>query len=196
MRTTLALSLATVAAPTLAQTVCPTAADVAKTGVLITFEDEVSEVHQEISAGQIQIDYMSPDYQGQSLYAHSVYALSFATIEDGHIVPGSVWVFSYVAGNDTLPIPEPGGSWESQSAYRIDGSIETEIVQHTWGESTSIQIGDCTYDAVPVRIDFDGDFYDHTEEMLFMPDLGTAILLAYEDGDGRDEYSAVSIGLP
>lgn len=180
-----------------AQEVCPTRGDVTSTGVLITFEDAATELHRETAPGQITISYVSQDYRGGTLAAYGIHALSFWEVDDdGRVVRDSVWVFSHVMGNDNLPAPEPGGTFESVTAYSFMDDLNQETVRHTWGPLSQRTFGACTYDVIPVSIAFEGEYYDHTEEYSYFPSLQTGVLIAYEDEDGRDEYIPVTIGLP
>jgi hypothetical protein len=73
------------------------------------------------------------------------------------------------------------------------GETQVENERHRWGAMTSVQFGNCTLDAIPVTAKYTNSDYNHTEEMLYFPDLGTAILTAYSDPDGRDDYTFVSV---
>lgn len=176
--------------PAVAQAACPTADTLRKGAIVFTFDDE-TEVHRRAPNGVVTI-MSEPDAEGvalRSVLAHGVHVLQLADLIDGMVDQQTVWRFAFTVPQDQLPVPTPNATWKVGSTAYIDGTAEDEDITHTWGPLGKYTIGACTYDAIPVRVDYDGEEYDHVEEMIYFPDLGTAILTSFSDVEGRDSYT-------
>ena len=174
---------------------CPTGADLDSVGIVFTVDGE-PEVHSRAPNGFIVID-TAPDETGTSgrqVLAHGVHVLHLSDWLEGSLVEGSVWRFSFAEPVLSLPTPTPDKVWTVEStAFEgfFDGTVE--VITHTWGPSEPYKIGGCSYSVIPVQATYDGDNYDHVEDLLYFPDLGTAILTRYSDSEGTDTYTYTDI---
>lgn len=179
-----------------AQTTCPDGSSLATTGILFTDDLGVTKVHRLTAPNTVTVTIDDDGYRSRNTLVHGVHVLQLADEENGEIVPTSLWDFTFPVATAKLPRPTPNGSWEAATTYTYAGDREAEQVRHSWGSLTSHRIGGCTYDAIPVVIEYSSEYYDHVEELLYFPELGTAILTVYSDADVRDIYTHVEIGLP
>lgn len=175
------------ALPAVAQASCPVAADLDRGGIVFSFDGDF-EIHTRASGGVIEI-LSSKDADGiavKTVLAHGVHVLQLADIQNGTVLPDSVWRFTFPVPAAELPMPVQGSGWTARTTSSVDGVSETEVVTHTWGTMQPYEIGRCTYEAIPVRVSFDGESYDHEEDLMYFPDLGTAVLIRYSDSEGAD----------
>jgi len=175
------------APPIAAQASCPVAADLDRSGIVFSFDGDF-EIHTRASSGVIEI-LSSKDADGiaaKTILAHGVHVLQLADIQNGAVLPNSVWRFAFPVPVADLPVPVPGSGWTARTTSMVDGVSETEMITHTWGTAQPYEIGGCTYDAIPVRVSFDGESYDHEEDLMYFLDLGTAVLIRYSDSEGAD----------
>ncbi|MEL6570664.1 MAG: hypothetical protein AAFQ64_03340 [Pseudomonadota bacterium] len=180
--------------PVAAQAACPTADNLRKGAIVFTVDGE-AEVHTRAPNGVVTV-LSEPDAEGvavRSILAHGVHVLQLADLIDGVVDHQTVWRFAFTLPQDQLPTPTPNATWQVGSTAYIDGTAEDEKIQHTWGPLGQYTIGACTYAAIPVRADYDGEEYDHVEEMIYFSDLGTAILTSYSDVEGRESYTYTDI---
>lgn len=187
-------AFAVIPAALAAQDGCPVAADLDGDGVAFFSADGV-EVHTRAPNGVVTI-VTDEDEDGiavKSVLAHGVHVLQLSDLENGQVVPGSVWRFAFPMPVADLPAPTPGGGWSVGTTSMIDGVSETEVITYTWGTPEAYGIGPCTYEAIPVRASYDGDSYDHVEDSVYFPALGTALLIRYGDDDGTETYTFTDI---
>lgn len=194
MRHLLILSACLGAVPAVAHAACPTGDSFRDTPIVFTVDGE-DEIHRRAPNGVVTID-SAPDENGvavRSIVAHGVHVLQLADVVDGVVDQQSVWRFAFPVAIADLPAPAPGKGWEVTTTALIDGSSTTEQISHTWGKADVFTVGSCSYTAIPVTASYTGEDYDHTEDMIYFPDLGTAILLSYRDADGADTYTYTDI---
>ena len=190
-----ALCTAVVLAPSMgaAQSACPTADMLNGNGILFTQDNGDFEIHQLAPNGSIL---QRADYDGfasVNYIVHGVHVLQLSDEENGRILPDSIWLFYFGMPISDLPKPVAGGTWSATTTQTHFGSSERETVRHRWGRMTSYSIGNCTMDAIPVTVKYSSADYNHTEEAMYFPDLGTAILTGYADSEGRDDYTFVDV---
>ncbi len=181
-------------APTLALS-CPTVADLDAGGLAFTVDGE-GEYHRRAANGLIVVDSQAAadGYVSRSVLAHGVHVVHLVDLQDGVVQQDTAWRFVFEKQLDNLPVPQPDKTMTLRS-WSLEGVLrgEEEVIAHTWGPQTSYSIGACTYDAIPVRADYDGESYDHFEELMYLPALETAILVSYGDVDGTDQYSYTAV---
>ncbi len=180
-------------ASAIAQTGCPTRAMLEGNGIQFRSSLADVEIHRLAANGTIvqDIDYFGD--KSQNVLGYGVHVLQLANITDGRIDQGSIWRFAFDVDISALPEPVPNGTWSAQTTSYYQGDATPEKVTHTWGALQQYSIGSCTLNAIPVSVSYDSKDYDHTEEAVYFPDLGTAILTAYIDADGREDYTYTSI---
>lgn len=176
-----------------AQTSCPTADMLDGQGIRFTQDNGDYEIHRMASNGAIQQNTYFGGDESLNYLAHGVHVLQLSSIEDGRIIPDSLWQFVFEEPIADLPAPVAGGTWSTRTTQVQIGETTIEHVRHRWGATTQYTMGNCTLDAIPVSVKYTSREYDHIEEALYFPDLGTAILTAYSDSDGRDEFTFVSV---
>ncbi|OAN84548.1 hypothetical protein A8B78_06725 [Jannaschia sp. EhC01] len=175
---------------------CPTAADLDGGGIRFIGADGADEVHRRLDAERIEIDYVVENQPtSRSILAHGVYIVWYGDIDGaGAIVPGSGGVFARPDKLSTLPMPAPGLEWEggymftdATGSYGESGALTVEAAT-TW------TLGTCALTALPATMvvsGVDGPLY--TEEMMYLPDLGTAVLVAVTDTAGPTTYEYVAV---
>lgn len=194
MRTFIMTSLGLAAFPFAVQAACPTAETLTKGAIVFTVDGE-EEVHTRAPNGVVTIR-TEEDADGvaiQTIAARGIHVLQLADVVDGKLDFDTIWRFAFTDPIEQLPAPTPGGSWLGKSTSYVDGVAEEEDIQHTWGPMEAFTIGSCTFDAIPVRAEFDGEEYDHVEDMIYFPELDTGILIGYSDTEGTDTYTYTDV---
>jgi len=176
-----------------AQSACPTADMLNGNGITFTQDNGDSETHQLAANGSILQRMNYDGVYSVNYLVHGVHVLQLSDEEDGRILPDSIWLFDFGMPISDLPVPVAGGRWSVTTTQTYAGAIERETVSHNWGGMTSYTIGNCTLDAIPITIKYSSADYDHTEEVMYFPDLETAILTAYVTSDERDEFTFVDV---
>ncbi|AKS44942.1 hypothetical protein SAMN05444287_0027 [Octadecabacter temperatus] len=177
----------------IAQSSCPTAAMLDGDGIRFDQDNGDYEIHSMASNGAVQQTTFYDGDESLNYVVHGIHVLQLSSIENGRVIPDSLWQFVFEMPIADMPAPIAGGSWSARTTQIQMGETQVENVRHRWGALTSVQFGNCTLDAIPVTAKYTNSDYNHTEEMLYFPDLETAILTAYSDPDGRDDYTFVSV---
>lgn len=180
--------------PTFAQTTCPTGETFRDTPIIFTVDGE-DEVHRRSPNGVITIDSAEED-DGvglRAVMAHGIHVLQLADRIDGKVDANSVWRFLFPVAVADLPAPVAGKTWSTQVTTFIDGEVGQEQVSHVWGQESTYTVGSCTFRSIPVRASYRADDYSHTEDMMYFPDLGTAIFLTFIDSEWTDNYTYTAV---
>jgi|GEM_PF-3365581 len=179
-----------------AQANCPTRSMLEGDGIKFQSGLSDEEIHRLAPNGTIIQDIDFGGDKSQNILAYGVHVLQLADIVDGKIDQGAVWRYVFDVDIAALPEPTPNGTWSAQSTQFFVNEPTPEVVKHRWGPLVQYSIGDCTLDAIHVSVSYDGREFDYTEEAMYFPNLGTAILTAYIGEDGREDYTYTSIGSP
>lgn len=70
-----------------------------------------------------------------------------------------------------LPLPVPGGEWETVAVVSADGASSTERQTHRFGPEGTLAIGACIWPLVEVTTAYPGN----TETRYWFPDLGLSV---------------------
>lgn len=191
----LRLLLALLATPAVAQTRCPTAADLA-TGIRVLFEDGSAETFRLGGPGLVEVAGREPDGARYRLsLAHGHHLLSFqAVAEDGTPDPASLVTYDYGRPPSDLPLPEPLGRFSSDVTVTDAGGPRQEPQMQAFGPLTAVTLGGCAFDAVEAAVAYDTP-EGYTEGLLWLPGLGISILTWQQPGtDARVDFPLLSIG--
>ena len=181
------LSMSSIA---IAQTGCVTATDLDTTGIVFETGGGYYEVHTRQPGGEVLLQFFEgKDNYSQQTYYNGVHILNQYSVTNGQIDPDGQWSWQYPMALADLPLPTPGGKVFIDATNAVDGSYERETAAHVFGQMSSVNLGGCQYDYIPVVITFDGETYDHIEEHWYFPALGTGVLMVWDDENGRDEYT-------
>jgi hypothetical protein len=92
-----------------------------------------------------------------------------------------------------MPLPKPGGAWNSAFATLEESGYIGKGVQSTeFGDLTRLTLGACGYDMIPVTIDYLSEGY--REVVYYLPDLGIGLLAAtVNEGDALELTTFMSI---
>lgn len=160
---------------------CPTGADLTN-GIRVTEGDGTTNDFRSLRSGVVQQDGRATDgYTYRTLLGQGVHILQLADTENGALIQDTVYSTAYPTSPGDLPIPTPGSRWEVDTSIRSVDEIYAEAQTQAWGNVVPFTIGDCTYDAIPGKVDYISDGFHIKETLMFMPDLGFALLMVYED---------------
>ena len=192
MKCLVALALLT-AAPALAQTGCPTAADRDR-GIRLDFSTGGSEVYRPAAAGVVTVNGVDNDGGGYRFeLAHGAMLLVYEDVIDGAPDPSTRARYDYGLTPAQMPVPVPGGTWASDVTVTAGTEVYDEAQSMIWGKRQTVTIGDCAYQGFDVRISYD-TASNYVENLMYLPDLGFGYLVWKEsDGSPRDLLSVTSI---
>ena len=161
---------------------CPVAEDL-DVSVSVIFDDGITEVYRRSGTGVIAVE---GRVDGTVIYrmqlAQGVHLLRYEDVEGGQSVPASLIVYDYEGAANSLPVPRPGGRWQADVTVTRPEDRVAENQSQVYGEETTIEIGGCRYDAIPVTIAYDTPG-GYLEALVYMPELGIAILDWSQTGD-------------
>ncbi|MEL6958392.1 MAG: hypothetical protein AAGL89_05500 [Pseudomonadota bacterium] len=190
-------SAAFMAASTGAALACPTAADL-EAGIVIMEDDGTRNVFTSVRNGVVSQDGVTPDgFEFRTLLAQGVHVLQLADTEDGALIPDTVYTTSYPDPVNTLPIPEAGLTWDVSTGITSFEETYTEQQSQVWGAMVPFSIGECTYDAIPGKVEYLSDLSHFREQIIFVPALGLGLLtssvdIGFEDEPGTFTYVSIS----
>lgn len=171
---------------------CPTAADL-PSGVMIDFDDNTTEHYLGLRDDLVRLERR---YDGVTEavmdLAHGVYVLTYMEIYDGAPDTSTRITTAYPGGLSSLTPPQAGERWEAATVVTNSDGPYTEQVTVAWSEPTEVQIGDCTYAALEGIIAYVSD-EPLFEGITFLTDLGVGYVSWFEDGQGRESYTALGI---
>ncbi|MGJ8609916.1 MAG: hypothetical protein ACSHWY_02405 [Octadecabacter sp.] len=182
-----AFMLAPVAA--LAQANCPTADMLNGGGIRFTQSNGDQEIHRLAQNGAIAQEISYGEYSSLNYLAYGVHVLQLSDLENGRIVPESIWQFSFPMQISELPEPVAGGTWRVNTSAIFEGEAIRETIVHRWGALATFTIGNCTLSAIPVTVKYSNADERHTEEVMYFPALKTGVLTAYIADGVRDDFS-------
>lgn len=177
---------------------CPVAADLDGAGIRFVGADGTAVIHRRASGALIDIDFVTSDTPGASRSSlfHGTYLHSFSEVDPaGQVAPNSIARFIRGGKEGDLPPPTPGLIWNGTHTF-VDGADRfVEDVAITVGAPTTWTLGACSYRALPVVAITSADGQEsYRETMTYLPDLGTAVLVAFQDpATAPDPYTYVDI---
>lgn len=125
---------------------------------------------------------------------HGLFDIELIDVEGGRLVAESAQKSQYRAG---LPeIPQEG---TQGLALEVDVSagrdrFERRLVVSS-GSYGPVDLAGCSYQAMPVTLEWNDPDEQNLSFHLYVPALGTAILIGYEDAEGREDYRVESISV-
>ena len=176
-----------------AQSACPTAADL-PAGIAVTDVDGAVETFYAMSPGVVRSEYRGPEGDGsQTLLGQGIYWLQYISVEGSQLIYETKATNSYPMKPADLPLPTPGGAWNSQYAGLSEtGYISKGVQASEFGDLTSLTLGSCAYDMIPVSINYLSEGY--TEMVHYLPALGIG-LLAGSANEGEEMNMTVFLSI-
>ena len=186
-RTFAACLLAPLFAP-LPAAACPTAADL-DTGVRVHSPDGSVETFTRLNKDVIVSEFrFEPGEGSRSLLAQGIYLIQINDVYGDEIDTKARTTYTYTKLPGTLPVPTPGGAWNTRVVILDEDGLGTERQQISFGQAGTRTIGACSYDTVPITVVYPDD--DYSETLEYLPELGLAILTSAQDvGAEADVYS-------
>jgi hypothetical protein len=180
------------AAPALAD--CPTGADLA-TGIRVLEADNTTHIYSDNGKGIVQVD-ITYDGGGVSrnLLAQGNHVLQLSNIENGRVIPDTIANTAYPTSAENLPIPTANDVWTVQTTVNAYGDIYAETQMQTWGDTFTLTIGTCSFEAIKGALKYVSDANTIDEGVYFIPALGISLLYSYGDLEMAPEvYSFTQI---
>lgn len=167
--------------PVAAQADCVTANDL-RAGIKAEFADGSATEYRHGAAGLVAVmerpDPLQPD--GIAFVSRlGLYDLEAAEIAGGETLPDRHLFMVYSDAIDALPEPHAGASWQGETTTTYpDGFSDVAQTRYKFGAARSVQIGACTYDAIPVKAEFAWKDGWMRQEFLYFGALGIGIIVA------------------
>lgn len=179
------LGLALVSATgAIAQSQCPTASDLVR-GIRVDYADGSAEVFRPQRPGVMKVDGM---IDGQLAYrmeiAQGTHLLRYEDIVQGRPVASSVNEYDYSLAPLEMPVPQPGDRWQADVLVTTLEGERREAQSQVYDQVDPVEIGECTYDRVPVVIAYDTED-GYLEGVAYLPALGLGFLVWSETDDGE-----------
>ncbi len=176
-----------------AQSACPTVADLPG-GIVVVDDQDATETFYPLTPGVIRSDYLDTDGTGsRTLLGQGVYLLQYLYLEGGAPQVNTRATTSYPMTPVDMPVPTPGGAWNTAFASVSEtGRVSGEVLAAVFGDLSELTIGACSYDMIPVTIDYQSDGYQ--ELIYFLPQLGFGLFVGTRNvGEDFDLTTFLSI---
>jgi len=169
---------------TLAQTACPTAADLTR-GILLEYSTGGHEVYRPVAEGVVVVNGVD---QAGRLYrlelAQGAMLLLYEDVIDGVPDPMTRLRYDYGLPPAQMPVPVPGGGWSSDVTVDDGRRGYDEPQTVTWGKTRTVSIGSCSYQAFDITIAYEtADKY--LERLTYIAALGLGFL-TYREAEGTE----------
>jgi hypothetical protein len=187
--------LALQAGAALAQASCPTAADLAG-GIRVDFENQFSEVYQQLSPGVVLAVGTYSDGTGHEIeLGLGLHVMAYRAMADGVVLPEGGSTTDYGMPASELPLPGPGARWQLEVKSTDSSGTRDEVLRYAADTVSQIQIGACTYDRMTMLIAFDTED-NYVEAVEYLPALGISYLIWGEsDGTVAEPNRATAISV-
>ena len=172
LRLAILLSLAAGAA----QADCPGPGDLA-TGIRLLGNDGTSDTYRQHAEHLVQGVFSDGGSSGTVyMLMQGIYAIEVFQTENGTPVAGTRQTYSYPLGPGEVPMPQPGGRWDTIALILEEGAeVRRQAESFVFGDATRVTLGACGYDMIPITaIYHDDDGYQ--ERLHYLPELGFAYL--------------------
>ncbi len=196
-RAALGAALAMAPGMAIAQSDCPVRADLAG-GIRFDIDGGDTETFTLVKPGLLRAIYSAAgNDEGEVievLLAKGLYVVKLRDIADGKTVEGSLTILSFPLATSDLPDAVPGTTWNVSPAKRKDGDIRAERQEYAFGAPITKTYGACTYEVIPVDINYPDETGPYRDLVHYLPALGLSYLAGYTDNDGpvTFDYTGIS----
>ena len=143
MKTPILLALLA-ASPTWAD--CPLAADLT-TGIRVTEDTGTLNTFVAIGGSVVQQDGATTDnYNFRNMLAQGTHLLSLSDAENGEPIADTLISTAYSIAPNDMPRPQPSMTQTYDTTVTTSDGSYSETQTQSWGQTTTLTIGDCTYD--------------------------------------------------
>ncbi|MEM8537395.1 MAG: hypothetical protein AAGF56_05985 [Pseudomonadota bacterium] len=159
-------------------------------GIQFGTEDGEVEIFKSLNANVVeQMSDLGDGLTVHTMLGRGVYLIDVFDKENGNTVPDTRVSTSHATPIEEMPLPTANGTWQASVAVRDSAGVFAEEQSYSWGPETSLTLGDCDYTAIKGQIRYESDTDWFEEEVMYLPDVGITLLLAYTDEfEGRVDY--------
>ena len=120
------------------------------------------------------------------LLTHGDFLQEKGEYQDDAVVSGSTIPYDYGIEDTGLPVPVPvpGGGWQTDVTVIDGGGDYDEPQTVTWGKARTVSIGSCSYQAFDVTIAYATDD-NYLERLTYIAALGLGYLV-YREAEGTE----------
>lgn len=173
---TITILLCLTTSPLAAQTACPTAADLGR-GIRFDFSDGSHEIYRNRGPGVTAVTGFNANGSSYEMeLGQGTHLLMYQSVSNGMADAASRITYDYGLQVGAMPVPVPGSGWSAPVTATASEGPRSEPQKQSYGALTTISIGDCTYDMIPVTIAYStSDHY--VEGIEYLPGLGVGYLV-------------------
>lgn len=176
---------------------CPTAADMSGAGVRFTGPNGDRVTHSRIDPARTQADWTAGEdgFASRSILIHGTYVEAYGDLLNGQIDPNTRGAVTRPTPAEAMPVPEPGLTWSTAQVFTDTGGAFNEQLEISVADAEKLILSGCEYEVFPVTMVITSGGTPYTEEVTYFPSLGTGILVAVTDVDGRYtfDYNQISV---
>ena len=157
----------------------------------MTSENGDTELLSTFAPDVIQSIYATEDgYQNRYLLAHGLYLLEAVDLSDGKPDFDTRTTYAYSATPPDMEVPAPQTASDLEVVVFDGGEFSSEVHSYTSGLSSKQVFGDCVYEVIEVRVDYN-DSDSSSDFLQYFPQLGISYLAgsAYDTAEGRQTES-------
>lgn len=174
--------------PCALQAQCPGASDLAN-GIRFAVDQSDSETFRDLGDGIVESIYTFGEGGGlRVLLAKGLYPVEFVDIEDGRLLPDTRATYTFPIPVGDMPLPAPGGGWDTEVTIFENGGFSTETQSYEFGQMGELTIRGCSYPMMRIEVTFAPDDGNSLDTLHYLPTLGISYLASSRyDGD-EDRY--------
>ncbi|WP_370229939.1 hypothetical protein [Cognatishimia sp.] len=178
---------------------CPTEADLER-GILLTYASGDTELITRQRPDVLAMRYTATDgWQSNLLVGKGVYTLQSVDLENGEPDHNTRINYAFPVAPTELPNPKAGLQFLQTVIVSSSGDFEAETHAYSFAAIPAQTFGDCTYDAIEVKIAYQ-DQDNWVDTLVYFPALKLSYLAAneYDEDSGRtlDVFELVSLTTP
>ena len=166
-------------------------------GVRLAFDDDSTALLRPAGAPgevleQLRFDGGDDGYDLRSY--HGLFDIESIEFESGRVIAEYSEKSQYPGGPPAAPVEGMARVVVPVLVIATDERFERQIIV-TSGALAPTDLAGCSYMALPVTLEWVDPAESSVSYHLYLPQLGTAILVGYEDAEGRDDYAVLGISV-
>ena len=131
----------------------------------------------------------------RNLLAKGLYLAEVIDFSGDTLDPATRLTYSYPMDFAEMPLPTPGGNWNTGATVLGSDGMNVENQVYSFGQFTTLTIGACSYQMMPIEIRYPVQEEDTeaVDTLHWLPDLGLSYLAGSQQGQEVDRYDYVGI---
>ncbi|WP_208353529.1 hypothetical protein [Pseudaestuariivita rosea] len=167
---------------------CVTGDMVNDKGIIARFDDGAVETHVRHDDQMIAV-ITEGDGTWRTMLAKGIYLIEVIDVINGNPDPSSRFLVNFDTAVQDLPLPTDQETFEVVATSSYPGDVPvSETHNYSFGPAETLQVGDCSYQSIPITMRYMSDVESSIEIVDYLPELGTSFL-RFEQYDDQERYT-------